>query len=663
MSAFYISVKNRNGTDIILPKNSIITPEAWSSTAVGGCENATIAIQGPSEGVWLSVKWLGYQIQIYNHLHDLVWWGHISEVNVSQGSFSAGISLDSMSNRIRVAYSYNLADGTSIRGDTLWAQDDDSIDRYGTKELQHSGGADLTDLAAGELRDSLLDQLKFPIPTIAAGESGESASATLTCRGDYDLLNWQYYTELRGLEQSNSNGNTSIPVGYGFTAHLSWFGGEELEMWATSQVLDALEPEMVIDVTGGNAGAWTIASTARGEVESVTGPVEFTADNTIVDAANVVGKWGTGDVILVSGTSSNNRAFRIDKIEDRTTVETEPELIVTESAGSATITRGYNLKVVETPAELYHTSSTVTPRGYIIAQSFQLEHNVSSWTCDTISIRVLRVGSPGDSLKVELRSGGSSPSETVLAQQTIAASEIFDTRAGWYEFDMGNTVSLSFGTSYWIVVSRTGVLDPLNYYEVPIDEDAPYTLGSMKLRTIGGAWVTRTTDATMPFIVRGRELITTQISNILTNYAQFVVNSEILTASTVSTNQYRVGDTKSLFDLENLLALGVNNGRRYICHMTPERRLVIDEEPEKDDSPQLSIAHDGTLMTSVGGIYPAGRLPVGQWVGVDVRHFAGDAIAQLSPYFVERAEFSTNSFQTRLEPRHNDPFDIRIKQG
>lgn len=412
MSGFYIQIE-KAGKPIVLPTRTEFTPITWSSVAVGGCEKSSINMSGPAEGIWQVLQWLGYQIKIYNHIADLVWWGHISRVEIADGAFNVGLELDSMSNRIRVAYTYSLADGTAIRGDTQWAQNDASIARYGIKELQHSGGSNITDIAASELRDSLLEQLQAPVPTIDAGLSSGLANGSISCRGDFQLMDWQYYTELRGLEESNTNGTVTLPIGYGFTDEVSWLADDdEKELWCFNPYLDGLQKDMVIDVTGLNPGTYTIESPARGEVESTTDTVSFLSDQDISDTVGIIGQWSNGDIIDISGSVDNNERRRISKIEETTEIKVKPKSVTTEpNATNVTIRRGYSTKLVEKPlAEYFNAASTITPRGYITAQSFQLSNNVEKWTCDSIAVRLKKVGNPASAIKLELRSGGGSGS-------------------------------------------------------------------------------------------------------------------------------------------------------------------------------------------------------------------------------------------------------------
>lgn len=666
---FSITVFKPDGSQVPLPHDVNFSPQMWAATAVGGPELASVDFKGRGEGTWQAVRWLGHKIKIYNGIGDLVWYGHISEVNVNQGAFSTGITLESMSNRIRVAYTYTFADGSSTRGNTDWMQNDDSVNRYGAKELQHSGGDDMLAGAADELRDSLIDQLGVPIPSISAGQTIGQASGTLTCKGDFSLLDWQYYTELRGLEESNTSGNSTVSLGLGFTASFGWIGeDEEKELWTVHQVMDGLEKGMIVDVIdGANAGTYTIDSNPRGKPEVVVGDVDFTGNRTISDEKGITGKWANGDVIQVSGSNNNDGYRRVDAVVNKERIEVRPKTISTSLGNTnVTIQRGYSVNLVEKPPnhELYGVTSTIFPHGYIIAQSFTLTNNTTPWTCDSIAIRILKIGNPTDSIKVELRTGGAThPGATILATQVLSGTEIFDTSAGWYEFNMGNAQALTYGTIYWIMVSRTGVAEFNNYYKISVDEDVPYAIGSLKMYSVGAnSWADRTVNATMPFIVRGKDLITDQITNIVSNYAQFVTDVEILDSSTVETNQYRIGDTTALVELKDFLEMGVNGGRRYICHMTPERHLIIEEEPAPPDYPQVAIKADGKLGLSIGGVYPEGRLPAGQWVDVQSPYLV-DSIAKLTPYFVERAEYSASNGQTRIEPRRADPYDIRIRQG
>lgn len=663
--SFTITIKRQDDSYAFLPPGVKFEVENYSSTVMGGPELATISATGNSDGIWNLAPLVGYKIFIYEPKGELVWWGYLSEVRINFGRFGAGVSLDSMANRVRLAYSYTGADGVARRGTTPWTQDLTSISYYGKKELLYSV-SNLDLLAATERRNDLLQELSLPQPKITDGRSRSSFGATLICRGDADLLDWEYCPEPRGLEQAVTNGSTLVPIGYAIDSTFSWVGeGEEWELWTNNAVLETVQSGMKFDVTGGtnDGDTYTLSSAVRGDIQATFANTTFTADDNIVDGDRVVGKWGNGDVIQVESTSSNNGYYRIDKVIDKEEIDVLPATISNETT-TALITRGYYVTLNEQPTTAYGDSTVLTLQSNMLAQSFTLSEFTSPWTCNTISIRVQKVGSPSDNMKIELRGGSdTAPSGSVLVSATIAGSSMYSNQPLWYQWDMGNTQSMTHGTRYWIVASRTGTADHENYYAIAVDEDAPYTGGVLRLGSIDGSWYERTPNATMPFIVRGSEDIVTQITNIVDDHAQFVSGVDFLSTSTIEIPQYRIGDTTSRHEIEKMLDLGVNSGRRLLYRMTPERRLVIYEKPVNTGNNHLFIDEEGILKSRFGSNRLRGQLPVGEFADIKNIRLASNTLAPLGPYFIWRAEYDVKSGDTRVEPLNSDPFNTGVTNG
>lgn len=168
---------------------------------MGGPDYAEIAVDGGNSNTrWEIFNWLRCPVMITNRREEVVWWGYIARAEMALGSVGLSVSLDSMYNRIAVAYSYVEAGSASVgeRRTTAWTQDDDSVNEYGQKELLASvDGA--TTSQADSVRDALLSQRKLPQAVPRPAQEGQQIR--LTCRGWWTTLAWRYY--------SNSN-TTSV---------------------------------------------------------------------------------------------------------------------------------------------------------------------------------------------------------------------------------------------------------------------------------------------------------------------------------------------------------------------------------------------------------------------------------------------------------------------
>ncbi len=138
---------------------------------------------------------------------------------------------------------------------------------------------------------------------------------------------------------------------------------------------------------------------------------------------------------------------------------------------------------------------------------------------------------------------------------------------------------------------------------------------------------------------------TTQAADIVTASGQFLTGMDIVTASGLSTSEYRAGDNTALDVMTTLLRAGTSGGSRLLATVTPERRLRIAAEPSAQN-PTLKL-RDQQLMDAYGNRLPVGLLPVGQWVMQDgIPQIS--AVASLSPLFLDEAEY--NVAQGNVDP-------------
>ncbi len=168
-----------------LPVRYKVQRYSWS--VFGGPKQAEVSVMAEDENdLWEMIERLRCPLILYSTRGDAVWWGYIAEVELSLPAWTVGVNIDSMYNRIAVAYTSDAG-----RQTTGWLEDTDSSGEYGKKELlfTSSGSAQAHAEAA---RAMLLAQKKYPIPTIAPAEGGE-LGVVLRGRGWYDTLGWCYY--------------------------------------------------------------------------------------------------------------------------------------------------------------------------------------------------------------------------------------------------------------------------------------------------------------------------------------------------------------------------------------------------------------------------------------------------------------------------------------
>ena len=270
------------------PSGVELMPVTWSDDADWGYRAATVAATGPAERLGELLAWVGSRVSIRNELGTICWFGYLHEVEVNFGGSVVSVTLDGVWNKICVAYSSRLPDGSQQRRTTAWVTDDNSIAQYGTRELR-LGADDISDDSALALRARTIAQSAWPAPTLRAGGQTSPPAATLHCKSYAALLDAMYY--------SNPNG---------IVEHTSASKGEQ------------------------TIGAYKTATT-----------ISFTANDDIFDSGNGFGGLLVNDTIVVSGAANgaNNGTFALVSA-DVGHLETVEKGQVLEAAG-ASVTVAY----------------------------------------------------------------------------------------------------------------------------------------------------------------------------------------------------------------------------------------------------------------------------------------------------------------------------------
>jgi hypothetical protein len=148
----------------------------------------------------------------------------------------------------------------------------------------------------------------------------------------------------------------------------------------------------------------------------------------------------------------------IDLGADGTTVLVELDAAGTPSLADFNTTEGLGLAAAQTR----------------LAQSFTSD---SAQTITAARFRIAKTGSPTDDVVCALQAdSGGVPSGTDLASATVVNANIPGT-AAWLTWDLPDT-ALSAGTTYWLVLRRTGAVDAVNGYTIASHSAAPYPFGS-----------------------------------------------------------------------------------------------------------------------------------------------------------------------------------------
>ena len=654
--SFSVEILTRTGSPIAVPEQLVFSPLWYSATAVGGYESAEVRVDTVVDAVLTVLSYLNHTINIYNHNRTLVWHGVVDEVVVVYGAMQVGLSMRDLVNRVKVTYTETASDGTLERKTTTWAEDNESIARYGYSEQVYTQ-ADVNTAQAEAYRDTVLATVKIPTPIIRPLSGAEPATATLSCRGEWSFLSRQLYAQVAGLLEHNTSGAAEQLLGVGYTSTQIGFSNNKITDFGNK--LDAFPADTPIVISGSTSNDGTVNTDrdgADGQAYTASTISFDPTDDVHDDTAEGLGFINDYDIITIAGaatSSHNSTRFVTDAISATHITVSKPPDIELEAAGnSITITQaGYVETNTTFTDELPSASVTLTAHGVQVAQKFTLAANVT-WTVNDIAIRAKKVGLPSDNLGLALYSDSSGSPGSLIEAAAIAASTV-GTAMTWHKFTFGNTNSIAYGTDYWLVISRGGSNDAENYFILDMDEDTGYSGGDLKLWT-GAAWVARSPDADMPFIIRGAVETTAQVDTILTDAAQYITDYDLQDASGVETNQYRVGDGSSLYEIEKLLQSGTNAGNRLLASIDTNKIVSVYQQPTSDIGRDYRILSDGTITQPTGALLERGVLPVAKWVRVQGIPEGPDHLAPLSKFFVERAEFHPERNEWVIEPPGTD---------
>lgn len=646
---FFVRVWDTNNNPVLPPDGVALNPASWSAAAIGGPVAAQINATGTIDGLLALGAWLNYRIQIVAADGLPLWWGHVDAVALTTGGLEREISLREMTNRAKILYSQSAPGGTLAGAETDWAEDTASIATYGRRELVHSAASALTDEQATALRTRILAAGSTPQRRLHLGNS-TSNQARITCRGDWQRLADVYYQQLDGLEEHNPGSGDPVPLGLGFTSTGLGFVAADSKNLAQDingyflRFADYTGLKIVISGTAANNGVRTVESgDKRTAVNYVSDAISFAANDDLYDGNAGLSFIATDDVIFVSGAAhvQNNGARRV-KTTGISHIEVSPgwNSGFQDSGGVGpvvTVARGNSITVAETVAQEAPngiTVETVTAYGQRLYQTLALAIS-GQWTLNAVEIRVRRVGSPADSLRIAIYQDSSGAPGTLLEQATITGASLPDTM-GWISVPFANTTALADGTTYGLLIDRTGAMSPTDFYEIEIDGESAYTRGSLRLYD-GTAYQSVTGD--LIFRCLGAQDTARQIAAVVVGAAVDLSPALIAADSGLAAIQYQSGDETAQAIVDGLLAQGTSSGERLLVAVTASRLVHISTRAPAAAASHLLVWRNGRLEQAQGEPVPAGWLPVATWIHIDDLLLSG-AWAGLSPLFVERAEYT-----------------------
>lgn len=650
---FSVRILNSAGAMLMVPPALTLSPSRWTAAAVGGPVDADIDVTGAVDVIGAALPaWLGARLEIWNEQNGVcVWWGDIVEMNVTSGAVERGLSLREMANRVRVRYQQIVAGG-AIEDDqvTTWAENAASIARYGSYDLILTPSEPLTSTQATALRDATLANRALPVATLRMVGEGAAQHGRLICAGYYERLARRYIENNQGLVEY-TDGQGEWPVGCGFTSIDFGFHSSTRTIHEVGGSFYLFQPGWKVRISGAFAGSnnqsVTVKAVSDQNADSYTAnTISFDPNDDVIDSAKQLDFIAEGEVFLISGSTSND-GKRYCKIVHEDRIEISPGWggVLTSEAAGATITLSTgNHIVVEEKVSSERSSVSITAMvwGRKLYQTFTLP-NAGTWTANQIELYIKK-SVPGGTqdLTIQLVEDSSGEPGTVLETVTLYDTEVPENDADWVTVQLANTTALTYGTTYGIVLDENE--DYVDFFLVGYDKDAGSAQG---LAAYDGAdW--NAVDGKMQFRILGGVDTATQIGEIVTA-ADVGLLVDVQNTSGLVEHQYRDDTVLASDVISGLLAQGDSSDQRMLAQVSAGLSLRVYTQPASTSIAWM-LRDDGSLATVSGSPAPAGLLPVGVWVALE-QALALDDWGRLSPFFVERAEYSVANGLT-LEPQN-----------
>jgi hypothetical protein len=549
-----ILFQNRDRSTRMVQPTAELQAERYSFAAKGGPKLAELLATGSEYEVLEFLEFLRRPVEIYSDLGERVWWGFVSDVAVRAGRLAITVSIDSVANRIAVAWT-EVADPLNDSGEQRqsgWLEDADSIATYGRRELvlPVSGTSESYALAA---RAMALEMRKYPAVAITIEDSPvETPEARLTCRGWYQTLDWVYFGRDEGLELSTA-GSGAQALGRALTSTALSFTDVEVQALgdqpADTRVSAPIVYEFDYSLRHVDVELQKIGAPADNLVLTICADDE---DRTVLASAS---RAGSG-LPATPGTARYSLASNLGLSAGVTYHVTFAR------SGVLSAVNYYRLSCDEdSPGgamQCYHRKSEIrltdtTDVNFGNAAGTATVDRTFTAAADSTLLAVYvdlrKVDDPTDSVTLSLRADSSGSAGAVLAAVTLDAEDLSTSRAR-EKFEFTGGERLVSGSTYHLVLSRTGSLSASKYYTFGGDEDAAVALVVEEK----SAWAAREPGATLAFA-------TIDAAGEATQYAQarqrihspanglldFASGSMLLVSgSAANDGQYTVDATKDL---------------------------------------------------------------------------------------------------------------------
>jgi hypothetical protein len=223
------------------------------------------------------------------------------------------------------------------------------------------------------------------------------------------------------------------------------------------------------------------------------------------------------------------------------------------------------------------------------------------WRAESARVCIRKVGTPTDNIVVSLHADASGVPGAVLTSGSLAGSSLAQNLT-WTTFVLSPMPVLTGGTTYWLVLTRSGAADAVNHYRIQVDEQLGYSGGVLRLWN-GSAWTARSPDADLCFQVSGGQEATAQMHSAVST-CQCIEGVRMSATSGVYTSPYQDGSRTVRQVVERLLA-----GSALDAQVTREGWLRV---AELMDAIEVRVDSHGRLRDSTGAEVALCNLPLGK---------------------------------------------------
>jgi hypothetical protein len=259
-----------------------------------------------------------------------------------------------------------------------------------------------------------------------------------------------------------------------------------------------------------------------------------------------------------------------------------------------------------------------------------------------VEVLLRKVGAPTDGIWLQLRSNSGGAPGGLLDSAFLDDVDISGDEGGvWASFELSNTIVLSPGITYWLVLLRSGANDSWDFYEVGIDEAGAYAGGDILLHD-GLLYQTPAEPKTMLFRVLGGVDTATQVKTIAESMGVFS-GVTVLAPSGVVTNQWRDGTQLAADEARALLDTGNTASRRLLATVGPQRNVSIRPAPDATEDAMHVWRGADFLATLQGSKETLGLLPAGGLCHLYDPALIQGALAGLSPFLVDYARYEVGT--------------------